>query len=143
MVDLGTLGGIDSHATAVSNGQVVGCGRHRRRTLHAFSWTQAGGMVDLGTLGRLAVAGQRRQQRAGGGLCRTRAGGGVQHAFSWTPAGGMVDLGTLGGPTSDATAVSNGQVVGVADVQPRQHARGALDRSAAPHSHTRERPLRW
>ena len=48
MVDLGTLGGTYSAATALNDGgQVVGISDDRRWPNHAFSWTQAGGMVDL------------------------------------------------------------------------------------------------
>ena len=52
MVDLGTLGGINSDAHAVNDrGQVVGESYAAGGAcLHAFSWTRAGGMVDLGTL---------------------------------------------------------------------------------------------
>ena len=128
MVDLGTLGGNESYAHAVNDsGQVVGsnqtcpeppefgaCGSQL-----AFSWTPAGGMVGLGTLGGNEsdavavndsgqVVGQART--CSGGECPSRL------AFSWTPAGGMVDLGTLGGNDSFANAVNDsGQVVGRAD----------------------------
>ena len=56
MVDLGTLSelGASSVASSVNaSGQIVGFfdERRRRSSLHAFSWTPAGGMVDLGTLG--------------------------------------------------------------------------------------------
>jgi probable HAF family extracellular repeat protein len=56
MVDLGALGGDASNAYAVSEGQVVGEAdigsrdAHGYPVAHAFSWSQAGGMVDLGTL---------------------------------------------------------------------------------------------
>ena len=51
-IDLGTLGGTFSFATAVNeSGQVVGNSTTARSGFHAFSWTQSGGMVDLGTLG--------------------------------------------------------------------------------------------
>ena len=57
MVDLGTLGGAYSQAVAVNdNGQVVGSSRLAERRAHAFSWTAAGGMVDLGTLGGFSAA---------------------------------------------------------------------------------------
>ena len=51
MIDLGTLGGITSHAVAVNeSGEVVGDSAIAGDTAtHAFSWTAAGGMVDLGT----------------------------------------------------------------------------------------------
>src|SRR5438445_469241 len=51
--DLGTLGGTNSDAIAVSaSGQVVGqSATTGNAASHAFSWTSGGGMVDLGTLG--------------------------------------------------------------------------------------------
>ena len=52
MIDLGTLGGASSGAEAVNDsGQVVGGSQTASGANHAFLWTQAGGMVDLGTLG--------------------------------------------------------------------------------------------
>ena len=53
VTDLGTLGGSYSYASAVNDsGQVVGySGTAGSFASHAFSWTQKGGMVDLGTLG--------------------------------------------------------------------------------------------
>jgi probable HAF family extracellular repeat protein len=49
IVDLGTLGGSYSHATAVSaSGRVVGdSSTVSDAETHAFCWTQAGGMIDL------------------------------------------------------------------------------------------------
>ncbi len=123
MVDLGSLGRGLSAATAVSNGQVVGSsytavvlddsgGEGSGGKQHAFSWTQAGGIVDLGTLvgseGISTATAVSNGQVAGS----SEAPAEEAHAISWTQAGGMVDLGTLGGGYSYATAVSNGQVVG-------------------------------
>jgi probable HAF family extracellular repeat protein len=53
MIDLGTLGGSFSVATAVNNrGEVVGYSAvPGDASYHAFVWTAASGMVDLGTLG--------------------------------------------------------------------------------------------
>jgi probable HAF family extracellular repeat protein len=58
MIDLGTLGGSSSHAAAVNGaGQVVGSSTVADGSEHVFSWTQAGGMIDLGTRqARLALA---------------------------------------------------------------------------------------
>ena len=50
-LDLGTLGGSASHAIAVNNaGVIVGDSDTATNETHAFSWTAAGGMHDLGTL---------------------------------------------------------------------------------------------
>ena len=71
--------------------------------------TQAGGMVDLGTLpggtNSRATAVDNGQVV---GYAMTAGAEFVEHAFSWTQAGGMVDLGTLG-PFSRASDVSDGQ----------------------------------
>ncbi len=54
MIDLGTLGGTESEAYGVSDGQVVGGSSIAgNAAYHAFSWTPVGGMIDLGTLGML------------------------------------------------------------------------------------------
>ena len=81
---------------------------------HAFLWTAAGGMVDLGTLGgslrQISVTGVNDSGRVVGyGYLAT----GEQRAFSWTAADGMVGLGTLGGSRSEAHGVnSSGKIVG-------------------------------
>lgn len=56
-VDLGTLGGTDAYASAVTaSGRVVGYAFTKQGYQHAFSWTAAGGMKDLGTLGLARAA---------------------------------------------------------------------------------------
>jgi probable HAF family extracellular repeat protein len=57
-IDLGTLGGSNSRAVSMnSSGQVVGYSELPSDTAtHAFLWTRAGGMIDLGTLGGRIVA---------------------------------------------------------------------------------------
>jgi probable HAF family extracellular repeat protein len=118
-IDLGTLGGTFSEAVDVSpSGQVVGVsttvGDARFGELHAFSWTQKGGMVDLGTLGGFpteAVDENARGEVVGDSVPSSNPQ--TSHAFSWTRTGGMVDLGTLGGVFSFATALNaRGDVVG-------------------------------
>jgi probable HAF family extracellular repeat protein len=117
MVDLGTLtlGGASSATDVNGAGQVVGYGSAAQvpSDTHAFSWTQAGGMVDLGTLGgdsfAAAVndAGQVVGFSATAVCCRRNYA-----AFSWTQAGGMVEL-DLGGNSGAAVDVNDaGQVVG-------------------------------
>src|SRR6516225_877403 len=53
LVDLGTLGGLNSGAAAINtHDQVVGASQIAGSTSwHAFTWTPTDGMTDLGTLG--------------------------------------------------------------------------------------------
>jgi probable HAF family extracellular repeat protein len=123
IVDLGSLGGTESAPAGYggglpaspvnARGQVVGASRNTGdATWNAFSWTQSGGMVDLGTLGGTfseGMAVNAYNQVVGSA---TTTGNRAQHAFSWTRLGGMVDLGSLGG-ASQAFAVSDqGHVIG-------------------------------
>jgi probable HAF family extracellular repeat protein len=119
MVDLGTLGGTQSDASAVNeNGQVVGLSFHQLGAnsvfdRHAFSWTAGGGMIDLGTLGG-TLSDARAVNENGQIVGFSTLANGEGRAFSWTEAGGMVDLGTLGGNYSSAMAINDhGMVVGV------------------------------
>jgi len=116
-IDLGTLGGANvsfSTPAAVNvSGQVVGLSLMPQDRFRAFSWTPAGGMINLGTLGGTysdAMAVNDMGQVVG----ESFTPGDVEaHAFSWTQAEGMIDLGTLGGWFSQAVAVNDvGQVVG-------------------------------
>ncbi len=112
-IDLGTLGGAGSGATALNaSGQVVGFAETASGAQHAFLWTAQAGMIDLGTLGgedSSATLITPTGQVAG----TSQTASGATHAFSWTQAKGMVDLGTLGGEESRPAAVNaNGQVVG-------------------------------
>ncbi|MGO9489455.1 MAG: GDSL-type esterase/lipase family protein, partial [Solirubrobacteraceae bacterium] len=116
IIDLGTLGGQYSDATAISNaGQVVGDAETSSGESHAFSWTKAGGMVDLGTLGG-TYSYATAVNASGEVVGDSTTGSGELRAFAWTQAGGMVDLGSLGGEQSRATAINeSGQVVGDAE----------------------------
>lgn len=86
VVDLGTLGGTSSRASAVSYGQVVGYADTSDGASHAFSWTQAGGMLDLGTLGGTTSEATAISNGQVVGYATTS--GGASHAFIWTQAGG-------------------------------------------------------
>ena len=79
---------------------------------HAFRWTPATGLQDLGVLSggeSIAIAISADEQVVVG---EARVSGGLWHAFRWTAATGMVDLGTLGGAESAAFAVNgDGSVI--------------------------------
>jgi probable HAF family extracellular repeat protein len=114
MQDLGTLGGSEGGATAVSadGSLVVGVADNAAGQGRAFRWTAAGGMQDLGTLGgsESAATGVSADGSVVVGSAQNAAG--QYRAFRWTEAGGMQDLGTLGGSESAATGVSaDGSVV--------------------------------
>ncbi len=120
ITDLGTLGCSFSSAAAVlDSGQVVGQSCLADGTARAFSWTQAGGMIDLGALGGSGWTELGTGGNAGNGAVAVNdtgeaVGTSNSEAFAWTPAGGMIALGTLpGDDQSSANAVNDdGQVVG-------------------------------
>ncbi|HWE03189.1 MAG TPA: hypothetical protein VG326_12335 [Tepidisphaeraceae bacterium] len=118
VTDLGTLpGGGASTAVAInSSGQVAGTASASGGVNHAFFWTSAGGMQDLGTLGgpqSEAYSVNDSGEVVGGSDTSTGADP-TEHAFVWTNSGGMIDLGTLAGDvTSQAQAVNgSGEIVG-------------------------------
>jgi len=110
MVDLGSLGGGGAMSVAHDvndDGAVVGLAETRTGQPHAFLWTAADGMRDLGALGAAPSMALGINNRA-------EVVGGSGHAFLWTERAGMVDLGTLGGRTSCANDVNDlGCIVGV------------------------------
>src|SRR5882672_4130383 len=112
--DLVTLGGATSYPLALSNnGIAVGYSSlGTLTTSHAFRWTQADGISDLGTLGgtqSVATAVNETGMIAGASGTAT----GSQHAFIWTEKAGMADLGTLPAPFSNsyATGINDKNVV--------------------------------
>ncbi len=114
-----------SRATDINNtGMVVGFAGPTEdgHDTHAFAWSEAAGMFDLGTLGG-AYAQALAINDAGfvTGHAEVSDGlkGGAKHAFlaQVSPSGAtgklMIDLGTLGGSYSYGTAISEkGHVVG-------------------------------
>jgi probable HAF family extracellular repeat protein len=81
-------------------------------TFHAFRWTPAGGLQDLGlTTGSESIA---IAISADGSVIvgEARDASGFWRAFRWTASTGMQDIGTLGGPESGAFAVNkDGSVI--------------------------------
>ena len=78
---------------------------------HAFFWTSAKGIQDLGSLGgnSYAQAVNNFSQVAGWSITLT----GPPHAFLWTSSGGMQDLGTLGRQRESRYGINDsGDVVG-------------------------------
>ncbi len=110
MIDLGSLGGVGTTSIAhdVNDaGAVVGLAETSSRQPHAFLWTAADGMRDLGALGVAPSIALGINNRA-------EVVGGSGHAFLWTERAGLVDLGTLGGRTSCANDINDlGCIVGV------------------------------
>jgi probable HAF family extracellular repeat protein len=114
-IDLGTLGGTQSHAYAVNTaGEVVGdSSTADGLATHAFAWTPAGGMHDLGTLGGTyssAIAINTSGQIAGYATDPNEN----MHAVRWSAQGVIQDL---GGSASAAAAINDaGTVVGTTTV---------------------------
>ena len=122
MVDLGTLpGGTRASALAASAdglavvGEVVYLiGPNYTQRSHAFLWTQATGMVDLGNLPGGTESAALAISADGGTVAGTATdSSGKPHAFRWKKATGMVDLGTLpGGKRSAALSISaDGRII--------------------------------
>ena len=107
--DLGTLGGSSYANGASADGNtVVGSSVTAGGDAHAFVWTPAGGMRDLGTLGGGSsyASAVSADGRTVVGTSHPGGEGALPHAFIWTQAEGMTDLGTLGGAYSAAADVS-------------------------------------
>src|SRR5229473_1651818 len=117
MHDLGTLGGAQSYAHGVSGDGSVVVGQSQFQSsplVHAFRWTKAQGMVDLGigddSIASIAYGTNKDGSVVVGG--KMMPGLPYIHAFRWTKAEGMVDLGTLPGPLSIASGTNrDGSVV--------------------------------
>ena len=121
---LGTLGGPQDgdmsrgYGVSSDGAWVVGVSSVNDVDHHAFRWSSATGMQDLGSLPGRDWS-QATAVSADGSVVVGYSGtGSSRRAFVWTPAGGMQDLGTLGGDVSRATDVSDdgSVVVGVSQI---------------------------
>jgi probable HAF family extracellular repeat protein len=116
IIDLGTLGGTSSSASAINaGGQVVGWANTSSGAKWAFLYSN-GAMTDLGTLG--GTDGEARAINTDGYIVGYTqiTGNSARHAFLYDQ-GHMTDLGTLGGANSWAYGINNlDQVVGAADI---------------------------
>ncbi|ODR81278.1 hypothetical protein BG842_05320 [Haladaptatus sp. W1] len=122
--DLGTLGGVESTATSISRGgYIAGFSQRDDLVPHAFLWSKAEGMQDLGTLSdsvsratdinsHCTVVGSSVVTE----YIETEYFGRVErhpsHAFQWSENGGMRDIGSSSFD-SEATAINErGDIVG-------------------------------
>jgi len=97
-VDLGTLAPTCAAETSAQDindlGAIVGYSQTAIGNRHAFLWTQAAGMVDLGTLGgATSIATGINNAGQVVGYSDTSTGG--IRAFKWSAPGPMVNLGTV------------------------------------------------
>lgn len=106
MVELGTLGGLESIALGVSadGNVIVGRAADTLGQSRAFRWTQADGMIDLGTLGGTSSEAYSASSDGSVIVGWSHDATNVYRAFRWVQSGGMSDIGA--GPYSNATGVS-------------------------------------
>src|SRR5437773_10937975 len=98
MIDLGTLGGNYSNPYGINNlRQIVRYSYTPSFQMHAFLWTQGGGMIDSGTLGGnySNAYGINNLGQIVGESCL--AGNSASHSFSWTARRCMIGVGPIGG----------------------------------------------
>jgi probable HAF family extracellular repeat protein len=117
-LDLGTLGGNESHADGInSSGQVVGEAKTSDGTYHAFLYSGSFPLHDLGTLGGNDSC-ANGINNSGQIVGEARISSGESHAFLYTGSGPMQDLnnlivGSSALTVSNAYAINdNGQIAG-------------------------------
>ena len=118
LIWLGTLGGNDSEARAVSadGSVIVGVAKDANGNPRAFRWTEATGIQDLGTLG--GVWSEATDISADGSVIVgwSYDANDIYRAFKWTAASGMQDLGA--GDYSKAYGISGDGSVIIIDIYP-------------------------
>lgn len=119
ILDLGTLGGLFSEATAINDaGQVTGVSQTAGSSTEAFIWTKANGMRGIGTLGGGSSRGT--DINAGGEIAGASTdAAGTGKPFFWSPQQGMIGIGE-GGFANDLN--DKGMVVGVETISGQDRA---------------------
>ena len=86
MIDLGTLGGSRSRGEFVTEaGAIIGISGVKGHRTHAFVWTEAGGMVEMPSLGRLENVDAASRTGAFTGFTLDKKSNGF-HAVLWAPS---------------------------------------------------------
>lgn len=116
LVDLGTLGGVSSRASAINNtGEIVGTSQVSSGDWHAFYWTPSSGMVDIGTLDGYSSSEALGLNNDGEIVGDSSSPSGITRAFAWTSAGGIINLGAISPSSAQSVADSvndSGQIIG-------------------------------
>ena len=109
----GNFGGAEWSATGLNDaGQVIGTATNADHAMRGFRWSEAGGVVSLGTLGAAALhpaAINRLGQVAG--WVDPGAPDGDSRAFFWRDGAGARDLGALGSGGATAEAINDAGIV--------------------------------
>lgn len=136
MVDLGAFSSFAaaqySEATAVSDDGSVVIGRAYTDTTsfisRAFRWTEAGGMVDLGTLGGDQSFAYCCSADGSVIFGRAQNISGIYSGYRWTESGGMVDIGDI-----KVTACSDDGTIGYGFYWPPSNPSGMACKWTADH----------
>jgi len=112
---MGTLGGCCTSAEGVSpeGSAITGWSVNSSGFLHAFRWTAATGLQDLGVTDGTESVGEDASSNGAVVVGQARDKNDFWRAFAWTAGGGMKDIGTLGGPMSVAYGVNDNGTVAV------------------------------
>ncbi|MDB5962951.1 MAG: hypothetical protein JWP59_4245 [Massilia sp.] len=114
VVPLGTLGGLETYASALNDsGQVTGFSTRDNSPVPrfgAFRWSAATGMIDIGTLNGGSSSGNAINNK---GEVAGNSGAALEppHAFRWNSTSGIEYLGSLSGDLSSAVAINDSGLI--------------------------------